>query len=182
MESVPEGKGSITQWPTWSEGRGGGLQPMFSGLGPSAGAWGHRLHNRSQLWETRLRLSNPFLVEVRLSRGTGRTCIPWGERAQERGLARKWKRTICLSIKTRLGEAGLSQRVWHFWFSFCQSSPQELFVTETSCLITWLMDGWKAVWLFHWHFHDSEIVFRVNQSKLIGSAAPLPLFYFYYQH
>lgn len=42
------------------------------------------------------------------------------------------------------------------------------------------MDGRKTVLLFDGHFHDSEIVFRVNQTKLTGSTTPPLLLYFYF--
>lgn len=62
---------------------------MFSGLGPSAGLWGDSLPNRSQLGWTAPSL-RPVLGEVMfVGGGLGKTCVPWGAGAQERGLARK---------------------------------------------------------------------------------------------
>lgn len=83
----PFGKGSIRQRPTWSKVKRGDLQPLFSGLEPSVGACGNRLREKSQLRETGSVCPTRFLVEVRFSRATGGTGMPWGERARERGNA-----------------------------------------------------------------------------------------------
>lgn len=113
---------------------------MFSGLGPSAGAWGNRLHERSQLRETGSVCPTRFLVEVLSSRATRGTSMPWGERAQEQGNAEMKKDYLPQHRDKTGGSWAVSQSLAFLILVLSVSNAG--IVCDRNKLPNHLIDGW----------------------------------------